>query len=691
MDLGGREWFATASPSHYIQSRLYISSSNANDWVSCDEAFKMWTNDADCRILQLCGSDGSGKTTLMHFLIKHLERSSTVLFFFCTCLDDSRQSAKDILLSMVNQLLFPELRLYNDIKGFLSGNENSLRTKEDIWTAFRILISRPRKQDLVCFIDDIDECKSAKWLLEQFVRLQEELDIPFKVVISSKGSFTNDTLSREQHAGRLVKVDLEVDVDGMGGAGPNLSRMRSELVGCAEKATMSWISDLCCNKPVYRGCEDLLSSLYRQHLFERCGVSLLGLKLSFGFFYPPGADITALSLQKQVEEILADTSLETVYEKLLQKVNADARSWARNVLQWICYASRPLTTAELSIALATEFQLTTEEGRYFGAKGEYSLHANLPLSIREQLIRVFGPLIEFDQEEIHPVHQSFHASLVDSAKTNLPTQGIEPRWYRLDEPEIIHEHIFNVSLKYLTTGNILQSFVESKTLENDLDLLSLVVSPDRKLQGFLRYASKYWPKHYVESKNLAKSFPGDGKVIDFLRGSLAPFWYQIYQLLEGSKERHPYDALSVIAKLGFSRIVHSFLDTTETTLPTASHEWEGLVAMAAKHGHCTVVQHLLLKCPPEVNLSKALLEASSMGFSQVVCQLLSTAGASRLAQLDLSTALCSAACKGHEMVTRKLLEHKAPILQPGGNDALTPLQYAAKYGQERVVRSYWST
>ena len=184
---------------------------------------------------------------------------------------------------MVNQLLFPELRLYNDIKGFLSGNENSLWTKEEIWTAFRILISRARKQDLVCVIDDIDECKSAKWLVEQFVGLQEELDIPFKVVISSKRLFTNDTLGREQRAGRLVKVDLEVDVDGMGGVP---SGVRSELVRCMEKATMSWMSDLCWNLPHYRGLADPLSSLYWQHLFECRGVSPLLLKLSFGFFYP---------------------------------------------------------------------------------------------------------------------------------------------------------------------------------------------------------------------------------------------------------------------------------------------------------------------------------------------------------------------------------------------------------------------
>ena len=667
---------------HCIQSRLYIESSNANDWVSRDQVFKGWTKDADCHILQLCGSDGSGKTTLVRFLVKHLEKSSTVLSFFCTRLDDSRQSAKDILLSMVNQLLSYEPHLYNYVEGVLSGSENSLWTKEEIWAAFRILISRPRKQDLVCVIDDLDECNSAKWLVEQLVWLQEESDIPSKLVISTMRCFVNDTLCREKRAGRLVKLDLELDMDGIGEGNPSPPGMRDELVRCMEETTEAWIEGLCRKVRAYRGFKDLLGDFYRRC----CRVSPLFLKLSFELLYPPETSVSAPSLQKQVGEILADISLEMVYEKLLQRVNEEDRSWARSVLQWICYASRPLTTTELSIALAIDFQHTIEKGRYSDTKGELSLDQCIPKDTRGDLAKVFGPLVEFDRDEIHLVHQSLHRFLVDPARSDLSVQGIEPQWYRFDSPELIHEHIFDVSLEYLTAGSMLQSFAESEALENDLELLSLVVPPDRKLQGFLRYASKYWPKHYRESKNLPRPLPGDHRVIDFLRGSTARSWYQIYQVLEGNKEGHPYDALSVIAKLGLPRIAHSFLYVTDTALSPARRNWGDLVALAAKHGHSTVVQQLLLECPPEVDLSKAFHKASAMGHDQVVHQLLSVAGVIGLTELNISAALCAAVCKGYEQVTRKLLEHQAPMMQPGGDDILNLLQYAAKHGQERIVR-----
>ena len=126
----GRWKLATASPSHCIQSYLYPGSLNTSDWVFRDGAFMDWMDNAVCYTLQLCGDDGSGKTTLVRFLVEHLGKSSTVISFFCTHQDDSRQSAKDILLSMVNQLLFHEPHLYSDIEKALSENENPLWTKE---------------------------------------------------------------------------------------------------------------------------------------------------------------------------------------------------------------------------------------------------------------------------------------------------------------------------------------------------------------------------------------------------------------------------------------------------------------------------------------------------------------------------------------------------------------------------------
>ena len=94
-------------------------------------------------------------------------------------------------------------------------NEDSLWTKEQIWTAFRTLISRARKQDLEYVIDDLDECSSAKWHVEQFVWLQVESGISSGLVISTRRCFVDDTIGREKCAGRLIKLDLELDMDGI--------------------------------------------------------------------------------------------------------------------------------------------------------------------------------------------------------------------------------------------------------------------------------------------------------------------------------------------------------------------------------------------------------------------------------------------------------------------------------------------
>ena len=622
----------------------------------------------------------------MRFLVKYLEKHSTVLSFVCSRMDDSRQSAKDILLSMVNQLLFYEPHLYSRrIKEELYRAERSLWTKESIWIVLQILTSQPRNQALVCVIDDIDECKSAKWLVGRFAWLQEELDIPFKVVISSRKSSIYEALSREQRAGRSVIVDLGGGVDGLSEPAPDPSGMRGELARCMEKAIKSWIPELCWKSPAYEGLEDELGNLYQQYLYGGRGISPLHLKLSFGLLYPPETSTSALSPQKQFGELLSNITLGAIYEKLLQKVNMEDRAWAQNVLQWICYASRPLTTTELSIALETEFQLTPGKGRCFESfesRGDYNLDRYTPRGIREALTRVFGPLVEFDRDEIHLVHQSLHEFLVEPAEIASSTQGIEPQWYRFDDPGLIHEHILLVSLEYLTAGNMLQSFVESKTLENDLELLSLVVPPDRKPQGFLRYASRYWPRHYKYRSERPSA--GYRRVTDFLTGYAAPSWYQIYQLLEGSKGRDHYDALSIVAKLGLPSLAQHFLDATDTTQPAPAAR-RNFVAMAAKRGHCTVVQELLLNRPPRADLWHALHEASNFGHAEVVNQLLSEVSTD-VVQFGLYTALDAAAANGHEEVTRKLLEYEVAKTPLGGNVALNLLKRAVEHGHGQVVK-----
>ena len=82
---------------------------------------------------------------------------------------------------------------------------------------------------------------------------------------------------------------------------------------------------------------------------------------------------------------------------------------------------------------------------------------------------------------------------------------------------------------------MLQSVAESETLENDLELLFLVVPPNRKILGHVQYASKYWPEHYKESENLPRPVH---RVLDVLQGSMARSWYRIYQLLEAAGWRN---------------------------------------------------------------------------------------------------------------------------------------------------------
>jgi len=627
-------------------------------WLLEEKTYQDWVKGNERPILYLSGSNGMGKTSTSHFLVETLRSENIVLSFFCTRQAHRRESAKHILLSMVSQFLLHEPHLYSLAQNLLSLKQTSVWTQEDMWAVFRALISQPRSKELVCVVDNLDECGSDRWLMENFLWLYDELDIPFKLIITGKPYCLNKALTSPKHQKKLVELHLE--------GGSDDKKMRKEIVDDMETSTRNWISDLVRKSPVYRGLEATILEQYRAHFFGKFGASPLALKVSFGLLNPPRAGFSVASLREQLHCLGEDIQLSVLYKNLLEQIPRYDRPWAMNVLRWICYTFRPLTIMELSAAMSIDARSTADKV----VKKQLS-SKNFSWNIRDDIYRIFGQLVEFKRDQIHLVHHSLHDFLINGAEKH--------DWYYLEDSAIIHGRIFDVCLTLLiaekTSGHL--NFQSGGYLHQAQ--LCLASSSDQNDNNFLLYASQYWPRHYQES---AKLLPSVNKILDFLNADqIASLWFKVYGYLVGDEEDQ-YSPLLVAAKLGLPMIADRLIAVAPSSDPGNR---EAALAVAATYGHECVVEELLFT---GARLSEALYRASKMGHVRVVSRLLEAAKNDKvdLAGLNINAGLCAAAANGHSKVVKKLLKSGASVRCPDSKDGLTPLQHAVKNGRGHVVR-----
>ncbi|KAI5849000.1 hypothetical protein BZA05DRAFT_80303 [Tricharina praecox] len=583
---------------------------------------------------------------------------TTVLSFFCNRLDDCRKSGKHILLSMIGQLLFHEPQLYchiHELKQSLS-RRVSLWSEEDVWSLFGAIVSRPTHRKLVCLVDALGECgdRISRWLMGQFVSLQEETDFPLRLIVSGDAKFSDIVLEKLQE--NMVVIDLDSRGDG-----------RTKVL---ESVTAAWISDLVRKSDAYTGLEDFLLGHYRLRWTDT--TTFLAIRLSLELLVPPITGATMHSLGEEVRSL--DMDLPLIYARLLENVSLNDRSWALKVLHWTCHTFRPLTINEFSVALSI----------HIDNNPTHSLLADgsIPLDIISDIARVFGPLIITVRDELHLVHPSFKDFLVRKRKGN---EGCDA-WYSFENADYLHSYIFDICLEYLSADPTSQVALQGEQLLEDyVQLLSLApLLVDQKKHSLLLYAFQYWPKHYRRSADLQRAPSSYSKVLDFLSTEkIARPWYNVYGILSGDTTvPYSYNPVSVAARLGLPKIVEELSDRTGSKL-SASERQEPL-DVAAMYGHHTIVRELLCS---DIRLSKALKSASGMGHPLVVKELLDAAKGHGLevAQLSVERAFFAAVANGHAEVVKLLLQSQDGTLASKTHDDWTPLQHAAQNGRDHVV------
>ena len=336
-------------------------------WILQQSAYTAWLSGSGSATFLLHGQMGCGKSVLTKHLLTHIRGSKTsdppsendeaaVLYHFCGSVShnaDTLESASNILRAMIYHFLvrrpslFPTITEHTDVLddyppartgSTLTSNQLSLSS---LWTVLTTLLAASRHSSIYCFIDAIDECdpESIGTLLQLYrrsCRTELAAGTSVKFFISSRDGATEtglfDTMRGFPRFHHLevkpvfVGPDLKVVVE------RSLSRME----------WLAWSS----------GQRSQAQSLLTEKaegmfLWAQTAITLIQ---DFADALPFASALELIDDMPRQMENLYRHALRRLFESLDKKVVQSVRK----VLGWLLHVVRPLSVAELSLALAID-------------------------------------------------------------------------------------------------------------------------------------------------------------------------------------------------------------------------------------------------------------------------------------------------------------------------------------------------
>jgi ankyrin repeat protein len=349
------------------------------------------------------------------------------------------------------------------------------------------------------------------------------------------------------------------------------------------------------------------------------------------------------------------------YDKAIERIESQPpkkSTLARNVLSWIPYVQRQLTTGELCHDLAVVL-------------GEEDLDEDNLLDV-EDIVSVCAGLVTVDEESniIRLVHYT----------TQEYFERTREKWNPRAELEIASACLTYLSFHPFRSG----SCPSNKEFESRLEQ-----------NAFLDYASRYWGQHArtVQEQvfEVASLFLQDGNLVSCAvqTMSMSGYKYTDYSQI------FPRQATSVhlTARFGLLYLSERLLSQPSGNISISADSKDSYgrtpLSWAAERGHEAVVK-LLLEDGAELESKDEdgqtpLSWAASKGHEAVVKLLLEKGAELESKSKYGQTPLSWAAEHGHEAVVKLLLE-KGAELESKEKYGQTPLSWAALKGHEAVVK-----
>lgn len=381
-------------------------------------------------------------------------KNAMVLYFFCSGTDGRRRKADAILRSLLYYFLRQAPKL---LRPYVESKEIIQWDLDRLWEVFECVVDRYDGGPIFCLVDGLDECEEETWVafskrVQRLFAKRQDNKL-FKMIITSRWNIP--------HTKWLDKFKwTRVSVDTAGFVNDIKKFMDDQLEGFSRKNKYS---------------ESQKNKM--RELIDRCGDgTFLWASLMMEQLWDAGS-LSANSVFESIESF--PPTVWKAYGQVLTEISQRRQKAARNILRWILFAKRPLTLAELRIAIAIKPEFTSID----------NMQDDLVPDMKEYLSATFRFLLTIDDDEkVYPRHQSlkdFLTSKEEILKFDYGDGFLSVISSELS-PEKSNHQLAIDCLHYL-------SFEEIKKFGRDAHLYPDFCDLGR--YPFLDYAVTHWTSH----------------------------------------------------------------------------------------------------------------------------------------------------------------------------------------------------
>ncbi|KAL6868590.1 ankyrin repeat-containing domain protein [Trichoderma novae-zelandiae] len=605
------DWLTTAN--HGQQQTLHLGAHKEGtcQWIFETRELQSWL-DGSKRTLLCQGMPGSGKTIITSVVINHLttrfrdDSSIGIAYLFCTFRHQKTQTTEKLLASVLRQLASDRVPFPTSTKELYDRHraKQTHPSQDQLMTDIETVAKLYSKVYVV--VDALDECDLAP--IRQFPDALFKLQRQCNINIFATSRFIPDIT---QSFAEAKSSFLEI------------SARPSDIVTYLE-AEMPQSSP-----NVIRGSPTLQDEIKREISEAANGMFLL----AHIYLNLLQDKMTAKEVRQELQTfrinagVPKDKALNKAYRQVIGRINqqeSGSKNLAMEVLLWLTFAKRDLTTSELRHGVATQKGMTTIGSDDLPDLGDIG--------------RVCVGLVTVDEKSgiiqlVHYTTQEYFAK-------------VQTGWFPKGELAL-----FGACITYLSFTDFESGFCET---DDELE-------QRRKSFPLCNYAASHWGDHVSKdakpSKELLRFLDSTEKVEASIQAQHAVKHYSSHTHYSQEMPRG-VTGLHLAAYFGLTGLARALLEDGER----CSHD------------------------SPDSDNQTPLLWAARNDHEAVVDLLIDANAALEARDKDQgATPLIWAARKGHEKVVRLLLERGSEL---NARDYLerTPLSLAAFYKHEPIIR-----
>lgn len=643
-----------SNPYEWYKDRVEERVEGTCQWFLGQPHFEKWLQ-AESGLLTVSADPGCGKSVLARFLIDHHlpkaaeTATASICYFFFK--DQDQNTLRQALCALLHQLfsLKPAL-IRHAIKHYETNGANLVNITTLLFSILEKACEDPEAGSVIFVVDALDECFIPD--LQEFIKmLRKQFDPDDRLSWKTKFLLTSRPYEH-------VMSEFQLLTESSGYIhipGENESEAISQEVNCVIRHRVK-------NLEKEKGLSSDMSKFLLSKLLAVPHRTYLWVYLVFEDMKSQDFRRT----KKGVDAIISalPESVNEAYEKILQKSKKNERSMVRKALSIILAARRPLSLAEMNIALNVNIDSKTDEDLDLESEQDFG----------KRVRSWCGLFISMFQNKVYFLHQTAREFLLQTEKSS-PTQ-----------PTLDTLQTWNRSITWEQADAILAV--------SCIVYIDGVMQQNIQCKDLLAYASEYWPSHYRGSgKELEK------RLIPFLARLCNPenpefsTWYSIHDpnnkfWFENS------NMFSVAAYLGiYSLVKHLIASNKDLGVDEKDDEGTTPLTYAVIGGREEVVRLFLETGNVDFNSSDwlgctPLYHAIAVQHDAITHLLLETGKMDmNYKKLRGSTPLNFASSRRNEAAVRFMLERYNDYLYVDSKDGfgLTALTWAAANGSEKII------